>query len=119
MTATFAADLSLREAQSRLAEVGQWLPVDGAGDATLGSFLDRPPVTIREGATLREAADVMVKESVGRLPLLGDDGSLIGLVTRSDLLAAHAPRLREHEKRERTIRLRSRRRPSTEARTKP
>ena len=41
MTATFSADLTLGEAQRRLAEIGQWLPVDGDPDATLGHLIDR------------------------------------------------------------------------------
>lgn len=76
------------------------------GAASLLQSLRRPAVTIGEGATLREAADLMVREGVGRLPVLDAEGALVGLLTRSDLLAAHVPRLREHETRERTIRLR-------------
>jgi len=40
MTATFAADVTLAEAQRRLGEVGQWLPVDGPAEATLGTLVD-------------------------------------------------------------------------------
>jgi hypothetical protein len=40
MTATFAADVTLGEAQRRLAEHGQWLPADGSPDATLGELVD-------------------------------------------------------------------------------
>jgi len=31
---------------------------------------------------------------VGRLPVVGPDGRLSGILTRSDLLDAHGPRLR-------------------------
>lgn len=65
----------------------------------------RPAVTVREDATLRQAADLMVQEGVGRLPVLDAAGSLVGIVTRSDLLAAHGPRVRAHGMRERTIHL--------------
>lgn len=41
MTAIFSADCTLRAAQDKLAEVGQWLPIDGDPDATLGSLLDQ------------------------------------------------------------------------------
>jgi hypothetical protein len=40
MTATFGAAVTLREAQRRLAEVGQWLPVDGPADEPLGKLVD-------------------------------------------------------------------------------
>jgi hypothetical protein len=39
MTATFAADVLLGAAQAKLAEVGQWLPVDGDGDSALGDLI--------------------------------------------------------------------------------
>src|SRR5436189_4201397 len=39
MTATFAADVALARAQERLAEIDQWLPVDGDPDAPLGELV--------------------------------------------------------------------------------
>ena len=49
-----------------------------------------------EHNTMRDAADHMVNQHVGRLPVVSREqpGRLVGIVTRSDLLAAHAPRLR-------------------------
>src|SRR4051812_41224647 len=41
MTATFSADCTLGLAQDKLGEIGQWLPVDGDPDATLGSLVER------------------------------------------------------------------------------
>jgi glycolate oxidase FAD binding subunit len=41
MTATFSADCTLRLVQEKLGEIGQWLPVDGDPDATLGSLIER------------------------------------------------------------------------------
>src|SRR5687767_11951926 len=40
MTATFAADMTLAEAQRRLAELGQWLPVDGSPASTLAHVVE-------------------------------------------------------------------------------
>ncbi len=47
--------------------------------------------------SLRDAADLMVQARVGRLPVLAEDGSgrIVGIITRSDLLAAHERRLDE------------------------
>jgi hypothetical protein len=39
MTATFAADVTLGEAQRRLQAIGQWLPVDGDPAAALGDLV--------------------------------------------------------------------------------
>lgn len=41
MTATFSADCTLRFAQDKLGEIGQWLPIDGNPDATLGTLIDQ------------------------------------------------------------------------------
>ena len=53
MTATFAADVTLAEAQRRLAAFDQWLPVDGAPDRPLGelvSFNSTGPLRLGYGA---------------------------------------------------------------------
>ena len=61
----------------------------------VSEVMDRPAITVRTSDTLRHAADVMAAASVGRLPVLSDaDGSLVGMITRSDLVGAHRPRLR-------------------------
>ncbi|RDI97146.1 CBS domain-containing protein [Dyella solisilvae] len=66
-------------------------------DATVHSLLRRAPLVVREDHSLREAADHMVEADVGRLVVVsGSDGQqVVGIVTRGDLLAAHARRLRE------------------------
>jgi H+/Cl- antiporter ClcA/CBS domain-containing protein len=58
-------------------------------------LITRPPVVIYDTNTAREAADHMVREQVGRLPVVtrAAPRRVIGLVTRSDLLTAHARRL--------------------------
>src|SRR3954452_18449445 len=40
MTATFAADITLRAAQDLLREYNQWLPIDGDPDTPLGTLVD-------------------------------------------------------------------------------
>ena len=40
MTATFSADVTLAVAQAKLAELGQWLPVDGDASWTLGRLVE-------------------------------------------------------------------------------
>src|SRR4051812_39566429 len=41
MSATFAADVTLRAARERLRELDQWLPVDGDADLRLGTLVER------------------------------------------------------------------------------
>jgi CBS domain-containing protein len=63
----------------------------------------RSPAVVFPDNSLRQAADHMVRERVGRLPVVDRDAPrrVIGIVSRSDLLAAHEPRLaaaHEHER---------------------
>jgi CBS domain-containing protein len=62
----------------------------------VADLIERPPVTVRASDTLRHAADVMASTGVGRLPVLSDGPSpaLVGMLTRSDLVGAHRPRLK-------------------------
>jgi H+/Cl- antiporter ClcA/CBS domain-containing protein len=55
----------------------------------------RPPVVVYEDSSLRDAADHMVMEEVGRLPVVarGESLKVVGIISRSDLLSAHRPRL--------------------------
>ncbi len=76
-----------------------------ASAVTVAQLLRRPPVVALPNSTLREAADHMVRESVGRLPVVDEaTGALVGIVSRSDLLAAHAKRLRAQEVSRRVLR---------------
>ncbi|MEW5836118.1 MAG: chloride channel protein [Pseudomonadota bacterium] len=74
--------------------------------ASVGSLVTRPPLAVREDHSLREAADHMVAADVGRLIVLAADGEMrmVGILTRSDLLAAHGQRLREARERSRHLR---------------
>lgn len=66
-----------------------------SGDELLGAIVTRQPAVVFEDNTLRDAADHMVLEQVGRLPVVSRDNprKLVGIISRSDLLSAHAPRL--------------------------
>ena len=74
--------------------------------ARVGELLKRPPAVVFEDSSLREAADHMVQEGVGRLPVVSRAAPRIplGILTRSDLLAAHGRRLEESHVPERSIR---------------
>jgi H+/Cl- antiporter ClcA len=63
----------------------------------VGELVNRAPAVIFLDSSLREAADQMVRENVGRLPVVrrDDPRSLAGFITRSDLLRAHEARLQQ------------------------
>ncbi len=64
-------------------------------DTVLHTLVRRPAVVISDDHSLRDAADCMAHERIGRLPIISRDapGTLVGIVTRSDLIAAHVGRL--------------------------
>jgi CIC family chloride channel protein len=116
---TIAGDQTLRDIRQWLASHGretthQGFPVLDADGKLLGvvtrrnlldpeknesalvrQLITRPPAVVFEDNTLREAADHMVHESVGRLAVVSREAhrTVIGIISRSDLLAAHRHRL--------------------------
>ncbi len=58
-------------------------------------LLTRRAIVVFDEATLRDAADLMVQHGIGRLPVVtrSEPRRAIAIITRSDLLRAHAPRL--------------------------
>jgi CBS-domain-containing membrane protein len=55
---------------------------------TAGEAMSSPAITIGPKASLTEAASLMLDKHVKRLPVLGEDGTLLGIVTRADLVRA-------------------------------
>ena len=76
-------------------------------DERIADVVKRPPAVAHPESSLREAADHMVRENVGRLPVVTREAphKVIGLLTRGDLLAAHGSRLEEGSRKRRSIRL--------------
>ncbi len=74
-----------------------------APESPLRDLIHRNLAVAFEGHSLRQAADHMVREGVGRLPVLDADSRLVGILTRSDLLEAHSARLESAEIAKRTL----------------
>jgi CBS domain-containing protein len=55
---------------------------------TAEAAMSRPPVTVEPEVSLRDAAAMMLKRGVNRLPVVAE-GALIGIVTRADLVRAY------------------------------
>ena len=67
----------------------------------VGSLVRRPPVVVREDATLAEAIHKLAAHDIGRLPVTPEDGSgrVVGMLSRSDLLAAWREHLLDQHQR--------------------
>ncbi|MFF3612049.1 CBS domain-containing protein [Streptomyces sp. NPDC002580] len=57
-----------------------------AGSVTAGELMTSPALTVRPNATLAQAARVMARAKVKRLPVVDAVGMLEGVVSRADLL---------------------------------
>lgn len=53
---------------------------------TAGELMTSPVFSIRDIATLTETATLMTDEGIGTVPVVGDDGRIVGLVTRADVV---------------------------------
>ncbi|MEU6394650.1 CBS domain-containing protein [Streptomyces sp. NPDC046939] len=74
------ADPDQREQLRRLGDLAK------AGAVTAGELMSSPAVCVRAGATLAEAARIMARRHVKRLPVVNTENMLEGVVSRSDLL---------------------------------
>ncbi|WP_330455584.1 CBS domain-containing protein [Streptomyces sp. NBC_00820] len=60
--------------------------VTKAGALTAGDLMSSPAITVPANATLAEAARIMAREKVKRLPVVDEAGLLEGVISRADLL---------------------------------
>jgi len=58
-----------------------------AGQATAGDLMTRPAVTVGPDDLVQTAARIMHKHRLQRLPVVGPDGRLAGIVSRADVLS--------------------------------
>jgi len=54
----------------------------------VGDIMQRDVITIRQGSSLNEAAQLMTKHKISGLPVVDVDARLIGIVTEADFLSA-------------------------------
>ena len=55
---------------------------------TVGDAMTAPAVTIRPSSSATAAARLMIEQGVNRLPVVMQDGRVVGIVTRADLVRA-------------------------------
>ncbi|MGW3206066.1 CBS domain-containing protein [Streptomyces sp. NPDC001135] len=85
------ADLLCKEeygdgAVGRYGPAGRLADAGKADAVTAGELMTVPAVTVAPDAPLAHAARIMARTRVKRLPVVGRDGTLKGIVSRSDLL---------------------------------
>jgi CBS domain-containing protein len=60
-----------------------------AGALTAADLMSKPPVTVGPDEPVTDAARLMYSRRVKRLPVTNQDGKLIGIVSRSDVLSVY------------------------------
>jgi CBS domain-containing protein len=86
-----AKEVDERPTGSALRRFLEGPPVDDRFYArTVAEAMTAPALTIEPGRPLAQAASIMLAEGVNRLPVVDDEGRLVGLVTRGDLVKAFA-----------------------------
>jgi CBS domain-containing protein len=54
---------------------------------TVADIMTRGVVTVRPSTPAAKAAEILIAEKIGALPVIGDDEQLVGVITASDFLA--------------------------------
>lgn len=57
---------------------------------TVGEVMSLNPITISANKSLKEAAQAMHDHKIHRLPVLGEDEQIIGIITRGDIVRTMA-----------------------------
>ena len=60
----------------------------GEARVEVSEVMHSPVVTVAPGEALADAARIMIDNRIGGLPVLGDDGQIVGILTETDLLLA-------------------------------
>ena len=66
--------------------------VEAAREWQVGDVMSYAPQTIRDGGSIREAADRMADHHIGCLPVVDEESRLVAMLTETDLLRALATR---------------------------
>jgi CBS-domain-containing membrane protein len=88
------SDLLVKEAlegtvPGTLRGLAQWHVRSQVTAITAADLMTQPAVTIGPDEPVSHAARLMYNKRVKRLPVISDDGTLIGIVTRSDVLSVY------------------------------
>ncbi|OYT39531.1 MAG: CBS domain-containing protein [Candidatus Altiarchaeales archaeon ex4484_43] len=62
--------------------------VKNASKKRVEEIMSEPAIVVDENASIYRAASLMWKRDINRLPVVDNDGTLVGIITRKDLLRA-------------------------------
>ena len=59
-----------------------------ASDSTVGDIMTKEVITVRPDDDLLESARLIIKQKIGGLPVVNDEGKVVGMMTEMDFFAA-------------------------------
>ena len=57
---------------------------------TVGEVMSDKPIAVRPNQSLREAAHLMHEKNIRRLPAIDEEGKVVGIITRGDIIRTMA-----------------------------
>ncbi len=57
-------------------------------DKPISEYMTHPPVVVNENAMLVHVADIMIRYNTKTIPVIDDQGRLVGIVSRTNILKA-------------------------------
>jgi len=54
----------------------------------IGSIMSKPPITVTLDHTIEETAELLLQNGISGAPVVGEDGSVKGVITKDDLFSA-------------------------------
>jgi len=57
-------------------------------DKPISEYMTHPPVVVNENAMLVHVADIMIRHNIKTIPVVNDQGRLVGIVSRTNILKA-------------------------------
>ena len=57
-------------------------------DIPISEIMSKPLITIRKSASINDAISIMQAKNIRRLPVVGNNGKMVGIITDKDILKA-------------------------------
>ena len=66
--------------------LGEPVPARKKSDGTVGESMSSPAITTTPGADIREVAAILDERRIKRLPVVNEEGTLTGVISRADII---------------------------------
>ncbi len=89
MKASIPSYFALLQSASFLPDTNQFVKnMARIREHKVSEYMSKPPIVIKEDAPLIHAADLMMRHNIKTIPVVDNDGRLVGIITKIDVLKA-------------------------------